>query len=34
MANLDTYIGKNASVSYVTCMSTEQWDALGVVKHI
>ena len=34
MANLDRYIGANASVSYVTCMSTEQWDALGVVERV
>jgi hypothetical protein len=34
MANLDSYIGKTASVDYVTCMTSEQWDSLGVVKQI
>jgi hypothetical protein len=34
MANLDSYIGKNATVNYVTCMTSEQWDSLGVVKQI
>ena len=34
MANLDSYIGKNATVYYVTCMTSEQWDSLGVVKQI
>ena len=34
MANLTNYIGKTASVDYVTCMSSEKWDALGVVKQV